>query len=552
MLNKIWTRRRGKRSAAAESPVAWTLSGRALHGQLLRQATLPVITVGVLLLVAGVFGAWRVHRLYKRGSDILSENVASIRAAEELETLMLESRYRLKRYLNTGNERHLEEIAVLLPTAQKWRNRAEQLAKTPSEQQLIRQLNTGFEQLAVRLESLDSPGGLALDQADQETSRHRDFVQLADTVIPDQILEKTHQYIVLNERELANSNAQNQSSANQLMLGLVILGTCGGVAGLLLGYVIARRVSHTIVQLSLPIRDTAGKLDQVVGPVAVSADPDFDDLESMLQTVSSSVTTVVERLQANEREILRAEQLAAMGQLAAGLAHELRNPLTSLKAIVQLADTPAELTDRDLDVLKQEICRLEVSVQTFLDFARPPQPEKRTVELRSLVIEAVELVARQAQRKSIRLEYEDIDDRYPVMVDAAQIRQVILNLLLNALDAVSIGGVVRVILDVEYDAPVPGDRHNDAPVGWRVLRLADDGPGLPAEIEDRIFAPFTSTKESGLGLGLSICKRILEAHGGTITATNGEPTGAVFATRLPLMEYELPPAETLHAEIANR
>ena len=169
---------------------------------------------------------------------------------------------------------------------------------------------------------------------------------------------------------------------DRVALVLLLLGTCGAAAGLIAGFGIARGISRSIAQLSVPIHDAAGKLNEVVGPISLSPDWDVESLDVLLRRMADEVGTVVERLERSRREALRAEQLAALGQLAAGLAHELRNPLTSMKILVQSAAERGEsagLRGRSLAVLEEEISRLEGSIQSFLDFARPPALEKRQV-----------------------------------------------------------------------------------------------------------------------------------------------------------------------------
>ncbi|QDV20567.1 Sporulation kinase A [Gimesia panareensis] len=506
----------------------WTVeqSDKAIYKRLLRRAMIPMLIIGSGFLVMGIFGAWRVHHLHQRSGDILSENVSSIRAAEELEGVSQELRYRIKRFLSTGNERHLQEIALLIPAGQEYLDQSEQLAKTKQEQHLIQKIRRSYQLFIADYEKVV--------EAPQTPKSSEIASNLADEVIPNEIIANTHNYIERNEDELTSSRERNQTTAAQLMFGLLMLGTCGSIIGLLSGYLIARRVSRTIVQLSIPIRDTAGKLDKVVSPISVAADPSFEDLELILKTVSDRVTTVVERLRENEREMLRAEQLASLGQLAAGLAHELRNPLTSLKAIIQLAEYPTDLTSRDLDVLKQEIMRLENSVQTFLDFARPPQPDKHFVEFIRLVRETVEFVARRAERQGVKLNCSLPQERIGLMADEIQMRQVVLNLLLNALDAIPCGGMIDLEL-TEVTSQRFTDKNNSAKIDNELLlRVTDSGAGLPPHLGSHIFDPFVSTKESGLGLGLSICKKIIEAHEGEISATDGADGGAVFTVRLPI------------------
>jgi signal transduction histidine kinase len=298
---------------------------------------------------------------------------------------------------------------------------------------------------------------------------------------------------------------------------------------LLAGNGIARAVSRSILRLSVPIHDAAGKLNEIAGPITLSARWSLDELERVLQTIASQIGAVIERLQQSQRQALRAEQLAAVGQMAAGLAHELRNPLTSMKLLVQAAaehNAAHALSRRDLGVLEEEITRLERLIQTFLDFARPPHLEKQTFAIQSMLEQLVDLVSARAEQQDIRLQTELPSEPVVVRADRGQIRQVVLNLLLNAFEAVAQGGEVRVRLGA-----LSSER-------WLTLRVEDTGPGLPPRLGQEIFEPFVSTKETGLGLGLSICKRIVEAHGGEIDGGDRPEGGAWFTVRLPLFQME--------------
>jgi len=524
-------------------------SGSGVRRRLFVQVTLPLAAVGALLLAIGFYGAWRVHRLHKRGADIVAENVAGIRTAEQLRTTIHEFHYRLKRFSNTGDPRHLQEIARSLPDVQRQRRRMDPRGQGGEVTPLVGQIGAGVDEFATAFARIRAA-------ADSRVQREK-AVELADSALLDNILAAVEHYVALNDRQVDRSSQRNQATANRLMLGLLLLGTCGGVAGLFLGYAIARRVGRTIVEVAVSLRDVAGQLDQVAGPVAVTANPNMLDLEMVFQTISQRVSMVVERLHASERETLRAEQLAAMGQLAAGLAHEVRNPLTSMKTIVQLAEKPSDLTPRDLRILDEEIARLEHSVQTFLDYARPAQAEKREHPLREILEPPVALVARRADRQRIRFVFDPPDPVLCVVVDAVQIRQVVLNLLLNAFEATPPGGVVR----LEAGTQLP-HHYRDSEVArgprdvvsgrtdsaW--IRVVDNGSGLPEHLGDRIFDPFVSTKETGTGLGLSICRRIVEDHEGQITAENHPQGGAVVSVRLPLARHGVDGAVGTCAEAA--
>jgi signal transduction histidine kinase len=342
-----------------------------------------------------------------------------------------------------------------------------------------------------------------------------------------EILTPAQAYLDFNEDEIERGSEENRRTADRMGLALLLLGVCGPVSGLLAGCVVARAYTRSVVRLSVPVRDAAGKLNEVVGPVAVSAGAGLEELEAALRRMAVDVGSVVERLQQSQREALRAEQLAAVGQMAAGFAHEVRNPLMSMKILVQSAAErpPGQgLAGRALAVLEEELTRLEQLTATFLDFARPPSPEKRLVDAREVAEETAELVAGRAGERDVRVECDLPEGPCRVEADPGQLRQVVLNLLLNALEAVPDGGTVRVRLT----PPTGGAAQRRVEV-----RVEDTGPGLPALPGRDIFAPFVSTKPTGLGLGLSVCRRIVEAHGGQITASDRRGGGAAFSLLLP-------------------
>jgi signal transduction histidine kinase len=271
-----------------------------------------------------------------------------------------------------------------------------------------------------------------------------------------------------------------------------------------------------------------------VGPVTLPPGWGLDELERVLRHLAEQVGAVIERLQQSQREALRAEQLAAVGQLAAGIAHELRNPLMSMKILVQSAadqGDPARLGVRGLAVLEEEITRLERLTGAFLDFARPPRVQEQRLDVRGVVEQTVGLVAGRAGQRGVRLDAELPQEPVPVEADPGQLRQVLLNLLLNAVEAVPDGGTVQVRVG-RSEAPT-GASTSAGSEPWRAVWVADSGPGLPPELGQEIFTPFVSTKPTGFGLGLSVCKRLVEAHGGEISAADRPEGGAVFVVRLP-------------------
>jgi signal transduction histidine kinase len=222
--------------------------------------------------------------------------------------------------------------------------------------------------------------------------------------------------------------------------------------------------------------------------------------------------------------------------LAASVAHEVRNPLTSVKLLVEAAHRARDrrpLSDEDLGVIYQEIGRLEQTVQSFLDFARPPTPHRQVGDLREVVGQAVDLVRARARQVGAAIDVRVPDEPCRADIDRGQWCTVLVNLLINALDAMPRGGRLEVALAVEPEA------------GF-VLSVSDSGAGIPAAMQGRLFRPFASTKATGTGLGLSICRRIVEEHGGTIGGANRPQGGACFTLTVPAAARE-----ELHAQVAG-
>jgi signal transduction histidine kinase len=499
--------------------------------RLLVRMTAPIMALSLLPLAGGGVAAWQVHSFQKETSADLARNVSSMRAAEELVIAFHDVRTKLHLFLLTEDRTNLENIPRMRQGTDRWLDATGRKAITESEQELIGRVKAGYKHFFTEFQGLlkDPPAH------DQLAARVR---ELADGTLTREILQPAQDYLDINEDEIAASNAANERVAERMVVGLLLLGVCGPVSGLLAGFGISRAISHSIVRLSVPIRDAAGKLNEIVGPITMSARWELDELEGVLRTIAERIGTVIDRLQQSERDARRSEHLAVVGQMAAGIAHELRNPLMPMKILVQSAAerSPSPgLDERDLAVLEQEITRLERSIQLFLDFARPPQVEKRTFDAGEMLSQLVILLAARAEQQGVRLEYRRPEQPVLIQADVGQIRQVMLNLLLNALDVTGDDGTILAEMAVTRQ-PSEGDGRKDR---WLMLRVSDTGRGLPAGLGQRIFEPFVSTKETGLGLGLSICKRIVEAHEGMIHAADRAEGGAVFTIRLPCLESDV-------------
>jgi two-component system sensor histidine kinase HydH len=228
-------------------------------------------------------------------------------------------------------------------------------------------------------------------------------------------------------------------------------------------------------------------------------------------------------------QLERSQKMSLVGQIAAGMAHEIKNPLASIKGAVEiLCEDSTTATDKDefKSIVLKEVKRINGSLTDFLEFARPGETQMSVLNLAEVIRSSLRQVQAQAQKQNISI-VSHVED--PVMVEADQdkIHQVMLNLLLNAIDASSDGTSVTVSLQ------------RDSQAGRAVVSVEDTGAGITEEHKSRVFEPFFTTKSSGTGLGLAIAANIVQKHNGFITLDNRPDRGAVARIILPLLPVEV-------------
>ncbi len=230
-----------------------------------------------------------------------------------------------------------------------------------------------------------------------------------------------------------------------------------------------------------------------------------------------------------------AERLAALGRLAAGLAHEIRNPLGAIAGSIELLRTGGTLAGEDqklCEIVERETARLNDLVGDMLDLSRPRAPTKVTVDLAVIARDLVTLAAKSGRGADVFVRYDGLPAA-PVLADAAQVRQVVWNLMRNAVQASAPGDEVLV-------------RVRDAAGGARLLEVSDHGPGISAAARERLFDAFFTTRAHGMGIGLAVVKRIVDDHGFTVEVDSGEGEGTTFRVCIPaagVLPLALDPAD---------
>lgn len=443
----------------------------------------------VLLLASSVGVASFLNAQQVHTANVLNENIGSRRAAADLHEALTE--------LVDHHQRGEKEPAALHQRAQKHLAEIELLADKSTERALALRVRNSFDEY------------LALQSRPNDAVHH-----LTKNTIP--ACDRLRDY---NAMEIEKSELEHRDTLRWLVWGFVAVGVLGSGAGLFFGYGLARGLRRAVDSLLIRIQGASEMLGQDVATVEWERTDQRvpDGMERLAQRVEQ----VVGKLQQREREVRRAERMAAVGQLAAGMAHEIRNPLTAVQLLVQTArkdPSAGALTEDDLALIDTELARVEQSLRTFLDYARPPVLERVVCDLAQLGESALKLVRGRAQQQGVVVRFTPPTIPIAINADPAQLRQVLVNLLLNALDAMPTGGTLELAL---------GRDGTDA-----TLAVSDTGNGIADDIAPRLFEPFATNKETGVGLGLVVSKRIVEDHGGTISGSNRPDGGATFLVRL--------------------
>ena len=479
-----------------------------------------LLMLGGLVLVTvagGLASLWHTHTMRVLFREITERELPALKAAQQLEGALVMQKGYVTYFFQDGDLQWLEELKRyhvafedLLHMSRRWAQTDEERATLNEiESQYIRYARDRDDVILLYKDGKRDKGFTL-----QKEVRSRFF----------RIIELCRRFSRLHEQRISEAGTRNLEEARTVyQLASVALATVL-ILGMGLAYTLLRDVLEPIRKLaagSVAPRN-GGQVEDEVGALR-------DRLWELMEDIDKTKT----KLEWSREHLEQAEKWAMVGKLAAGVAHSVRNPLTSVKIrlfSLERSLNPEPNQQEDLDVISEEIRHIDTIVNNFLDFARPPKLKVRSSSPSDVVDTALQLLKHRLESYNVEVEVHR-EDRLPrIPVDPDQLKEVLVNLLVNSCEAM-VGGGKIIIMEEQ------GEDEELGPVV--IVTVADSGPGIPKSLSENLFQPFVSSKAEGTGLGLSIAKRIVEEHGGTIETRSMDVLGgAAFLITLPAREDE--------------
>jgi signal transduction histidine kinase len=478
---------------------------------LINITALVVITIMGALVMVGY--TYRLEGLLTR---IIDKYMGGLQAAQSLENALVNQKGFASYYLLDGNQDWLIQMAEYRHIFEDTLEKTQRLATTTEEKKVLDLIELEYtkyiatkDQVVDYYKSGDREKGIKLHEKVRDS--FFEILKLCE-----------------NGKQLFNDKAQKAKiqSLNQAKKLRIIAGSAVLMI-LFLGIVLTFFLLHDVLD---PIRRLALETDR-----NDSAKNEGDEVKTLSRHVYDLKKTYNEtqsELEKSREHLLQSEKLALVGKLAAGTSHSIRNPLTSVKMRLFSLNRSLNLDSNqkeDFDVISEEINHIDTIVQNFLEFSRPPKLKLQHVSPSDIVDQAIQLLQHRLESYEVFIKIQRKEPLPLVQADPEQLKEVLVNIIVNACEAMGQGGSIVIYEEVDIDQ----EKLRSA-----VIRISDNGPGVPDAIQSKILEPFFTTKEDGTGLGLSIAARIVQEHGGRLDIQSKEGNGSTFIISIPVEESD--------------
>ncbi|WP_054032855.1 ATP-binding protein [Desulfatitalea tepidiphila] len=465
----------------------------------------------LIALSSGSVMVWYTYRIQGLFNGIVDRSMAAFESAAALELALVNQKGFVTYYFLDGDPGWLQSFTQQHRVFQEQLGQAQQQANTPEQQAKIQEIADryiDYVRLKERVIEHYKRG-----EREQGTQLHQTVRQLFE-----EIIAKCEAHKLEHLTHIRQVRSDLTKGGNKLRFITIITIAIQMVLAIVLGMLLVHQIFSPVYAM-LKSTTKGAPSSRPVNVVAA--------LGRSIDSLLVDVNQAHQELEKSRENLLQAEKMAMVGRLAAGMAHSIRNPFTSVKMRLFSLGRSLELDatqKEDFEVISQEIRHIDTIVQNFLEFSRPPKLVMQPISPSVIVDHVLQLLSHRLDSYGVKVDVVRSEMLPEVMADPEQLKEVLVNLIVNACEEMKSGGTIVIDECVELD--------NDQKMV--VLYISDNGPGVsPANVE-KIFQPFFTTKDEGTGLGLSIAKRIVAEHGGTLALDPSDTAGATFIIHLPL------------------
>jgi signal transduction histidine kinase len=465
-----------------------------------------------ITVVGGLLMIWYTYKTEKIFQTIIDKNIIVYQSAESLATALVKHKGFVSYYLLDKNPAWIERLHQARNEFTDHMTSVKTLVEEDWEKQAIAQIESKYtDYIATKDKVIDlyMANNVEKGYAIHETTRER-FTQ---------ILDLCEQFKTFHKNKISAAIDTSREESNRLRYMALMAIVIVIVLSLLINYIFARHILG-------PIRKIA-KEAYIQGDSPRPAN-EVAALELSVHGLIRNSEQVNQDLKKSQETLLQSEKMALLGKLAAGTAHSIRNPLTSVKMRLFSLNRSCRFTDaqqEDFNVISGEIQQINKIVDNFLEFSRPPKLKTRNMSPSLIVDSALNLLEQRLQSYRVSVKLVRNSPLSQTRVDPDQLKEVIVNIIINACEAIKHDGQIVISEEERFVHPLEK---------VAIIRIMDDGPGIPKEILPEIFNPFFTTKDHGTGLGLSIAYNIITEHGGWLDVSSKEGQGAAFVITLPI------------------
>jgi len=453
---------------------------------------------------------WYTYQVGSVFRELIYTELEAFEAADALAYALVNQKGFVSYYLEDGNPEWLEKLQEYRRAFDAGLIRARAHAAAASDQHALDKIRSSYARYIEKKDRVIAlyKGGQREAGRDLHEGVRKDFFRVLG-------LCKMYRDIHSGRIESARIKTEKQSKQLRIMAGSAMCAAI--VLGVLLGLLLIFQVLNPLRRLAVDDTGSGGNLN---------AEDEVRAVSRRVRTLSADIGDARMQLARSRQHLLESEKLALVGKLAAGVAHSIRNPLTSVKMRLFSLGRDLELSSTqkdDFEVISEEIRHLDNILGNFLEFSRPPKLNMKNVSPSDVVDMALDLLRYRLESYGASVEVRRAE-RLPLMsIDPEQLKEAVVNLIMNACEA---GEKVTVLISEEQKVVDP----------WGScvrISVRDDGPGIAQDIINRVLEPFFSTKEEGTGLGLSIVDRIVREHGGRVSVWSKEGQGSIFTLTIP-------------------